>query len=109
MVLESRSSRATLLVIAVLALVDVAQSSAGDGTTYSSPGYSLLTVILEKVSGRSYSELLEENILMPLGMKDTFAGNNRTIRTWRPATCMVSTGWFLRISKKCPIASAPAI
>ncbi|MFZ0034458.1 MAG: serine hydrolase, partial [Sedimentisphaerales bacterium] len=51
----------------------------GQGTTYSTPGYFLLGVILEKASSKSYAELLEENILKPLGMKDTFVGNNRTI------------------------------
>ena len=51
----------------------------GERMTYSSPGYYVLGVILEAVSGKSYAELLEENIFGPLGMKDTHVHNNRTI------------------------------
>ncbi|OUR91920.1 hypothetical protein A9Q87_08955 [Flavobacteriales bacterium 34_180_T64] len=43
------------------------------GTTYvySSLGYHLLGVILEEVSGKSYTKLLEEQIIEPLGLKNT--------------------------------------
>ena len=52
----------------------------GKGTTYSTPGYFVLGMILEKVGGKSYAELVEDNILEPLGMTNTFVGNNRTVR-----------------------------
>ncbi|MDW3193887.1 MAG: serine hydrolase domain-containing protein [Cytophagales bacterium] len=43
---------------------------------YSSLGYMLLGVILEEVSGQSYSTLLQQNITTPLGLKNTgFASN----------------------------------
>ncbi|WP_036189986.1 serine hydrolase domain-containing protein [Ureibacillus manganicus] len=38
---------------------------------YSSSGYTLLTAIIEKVSGISYAEYIQENICRPLGMKNT--------------------------------------
>jgi len=53
----------------------------GQGVTYSSPGYYLLGVILEKVTKKSYPELLKENILSPLNMENTFVDNNLTIHS----------------------------
>jgi CubicO group peptidase (beta-lactamase class C family) len=38
---------------------------------YSNSNYVLLGMILEKVSGKSYGQLLSERILTPLGMKDS--------------------------------------
>jgi CubicO group peptidase (beta-lactamase class C family) len=38
---------------------------------YNNSGYVLLGAILEKVTGRSYEQLLKERILDPLGMEDT--------------------------------------
>ena len=52
----------------------------GQGVTYSSPGYYLLGVILERVTRKSYAELLQENIFAPLGMVNTTVDNNLTIR-----------------------------
>jgi CubicO group peptidase (beta-lactamase class C family) len=40
----------------------------GEGYTYSNVGYSLLGMIIEKVSGQNYSAFLEKNIFMPAGM-----------------------------------------
>lgn len=52
----------------------------GEGTTYTSPGYWLLAIIMETVSGKSFAELLDEHICGPLGMKDTHVDNNLTVR-----------------------------
>ena len=43
------------------------------GSTYSydNSGYFLLGVIIEKIVGKSYAEVLQENILTPLNMNDT--------------------------------------
>lgn len=48
------------------------------GTTYyySSLGYDLLGAILEEVSGKTFSELLNESIIEPLGLKNTGFGTN---------------------------------
>ena len=43
----------------------------GSSFYYSSPGYMLLGNILEEVSGKSYAQLIEENIAKPLGLKNT--------------------------------------
>lgn len=43
-----------------------------DGTfEYSNTGYMLLALIIEKASGKSYSDYLNENIFIPAGMKNT--------------------------------------
>ena len=43
----------------------------GTRNEYSNFGYYLLGVIIEQVSGKSYNELLQENICTPLGMENT--------------------------------------
>lgn len=43
----------------------------GEKTGYSNSGYVLLSMIVEKVSGASFSKFLEKNIFVPLGMKNT--------------------------------------
>jgi len=52
----------------------------GEKVTYSSFNYSLLGIILERVSGKSFYELLKEKILAPLGMENTGVENNLTIK-----------------------------
>ena len=39
---------------------------------YSNPGYALLAVVVERVSGKSFGAFLEQEIFKPLGMSDTF-------------------------------------
>ena len=51
----------------------------GQGMTYSSPGYYLLTVIMERITQKSYAELLQEYIFTPLNMNNTSVGNNLSI------------------------------
>ena len=43
----------------------------GTSWAYSNGGYILLAMVLEKVSGRSYAELLEQRITRPLGLTRT--------------------------------------
>jgi CubicO group peptidase (beta-lactamase class C family) len=40
---------------------------------YSNTGYALLAMIVEKISGKSFAQLLDENIFKPLEMKNTVA------------------------------------
>jgi len=40
---------------------------------YSNSGYAVLAMIVEKVSGKSFAQFLQENIFKPLGMKNTVA------------------------------------
>lgn len=44
----------------------------GAKMSYSNSGYFLLGVIIEKVSGKTYADFLQENIFTPLGMKQTY-------------------------------------
>jgi CubicO group peptidase (beta-lactamase class C family) len=69
----------------------------GTGFSYSNDGFLLLGAILERVTARQFSELLEERILFPSGMKDTgmawrvpvlprrAAGYDRTFRGYENA------------------------
>jgi CubicO group peptidase (beta-lactamase class C family) len=43
----------------------------GSKYSYSNSNYTVLGIILEKVTGKSYGELLRQRILVPLGMKDS--------------------------------------
>lgn len=44
----------------------------GDQYSYSNAGYALLATIIERVSGMSYSQFLEDQIFKPLNMHSTF-------------------------------------
>jgi CubicO group peptidase (beta-lactamase class C family) len=44
----------------------------GSRHAYSNTGYALLAVLIERTSGLSYPDFLEQKIFVPLGMKDTF-------------------------------------
>lgn len=51
----------------------------GEKYFYSNSGYYLLAVIIERASGKSYGDFLQENIFAPLGMKQTGDFDNRSI------------------------------
>lgn len=51
----------------------------GSKFEYSSSGYTLLTAILEKVSGMSFAAYIQEKICLPLGMKNTGCDNGMDI------------------------------
>ena len=53
----------------------------GDKYEYSNSGYVLLALIIEKVSGTSFSGFMEKNIFQPLGMHDSFVYDKSTPRT----------------------------
>ncbi len=53
----------------------------GDKYEYSNSGYVLLAMIIEKVSGVSFSEFMTKNIFKPLGMNDSFVFDKSTIHT----------------------------
>jgi len=44
----------------------------GKKYSYCNSGYFLLALIIEKVTGKTYGEFIEENILKPIGMKHTY-------------------------------------
>jgi CubicO group peptidase (beta-lactamase class C family) len=45
----------------------------GSKWEYSNSGYAVLAMIVEKVSGKSFGQFLQERIFVPLGMKNTLA------------------------------------
>lgn len=57
----------------------------GSRYLYNNSGYFLLGAIIEKVTGKKYEEVLKENILDPLGMKNTGYDHHNTIIANRAA------------------------
>src|SRR6478672_8306989 len=57
----------------------------GTKFNYSNSGYFLLGDIIEKVTGRPYEQVLKENILDPLGMKNTGYDHYGTVLSKRAA------------------------
>lgn len=51
----------------------------GEKWNYSNSGYVLLGYLIEKISGRSYKEFLQENFFKPLGMNDSGYDSNSAI------------------------------
>lgn len=65
----------------LLDLVDEEPFDFAPGTTfkYNNTGYFLLGVILERVTGMEYEDLIEEKIAKPLGLSKTRYGSNRDL------------------------------
>ncbi len=55
----------------------------GSKFAYNNSGYILLGAIIEKVTGKTYEQVLKENILDPTGMKNTGYDHHRTILSKR--------------------------
>ena len=53
--------------------------TAGQGFAYSDSNYITLGLVLERVAGKPYLQLLRERLLGPLGLKATMAPESRTI------------------------------
>ena len=68
----------------------------GTKTEYSNSNYVLLSFILEKVYGKPYSDVLQENICQPLGLTNTYLGEKinpaeNECRSYKP-----ENGWQLQ-------------
>jgi len=57
----------------------------GEKWNYSNSGYILLGYLIEKISGQSYSDFLQQNIFTPLGMKESGYDSNSTVIAHRAA------------------------
>ena len=57
----------------------------GTKWNYSNSGYVLLGYLIEKISGQSYSDFVQQNIFTPLGMKDSGYDSNSAIIIHRAA------------------------
>jgi CubicO group peptidase (beta-lactamase class C family) len=51
----------------------------GTAWRYSNSGYTLLGYLIERISGQSYAQFLQQNIFDPLGMKDSGYDSNAAI------------------------------
>jgi len=68
---------------------------------YSNPGYALLAIVAERVSGKRFGELLEQEIFGPLGMIDTFVYDGPTRKSARAA---IGYGQFGQVDDGGPTA-----
>ena len=63
---------------------------------YSGRGYIICTAIIEKVTGKTYQEVLQEKILDPLNMKNTGLYNNRELLESRADTYRKNRNTYYR-------------
>ena len=63
------------LVARITTLTPLYEFDPGTGWSYSNSGYMLLGAIIEKVTGKSYSDALKAELLDPLGLHDTQVDN----------------------------------
>ncbi len=61
-------------------LDEKASFNAGEGWEYSDTNYILLGMIIEKITGESYYDLLQKNILGPLKLTNTFPQDRRHLK-----------------------------
>ena len=61
------------------------QSAPGKRWAYNNSGYCLLGAIIEKVSGQTYEQFLQNSIFDPLGMKQSYYDNPIRVIPWRAA------------------------
>ena len=64
----------------------------GTNWNYSNPGYVLLGMIIEKISGQSYADFLKTNIFEPLGMKNSGYDRARDILKERASGYQIIDG-----------------
>lgn len=74
---------------------------AGTGFSYSNTGYNLLEILIEDVTGQSFSEYIRTEVLLPLGMKSTFFDIHTAANPYPP------TGYNLRV-KPVPVYLYPS-
>ncbi|WP_052158394.1 serine hydrolase [Lacinutrix jangbogonensis] len=70
----------------------------GEKYSYSSSGYFILEVLIEKLSGKSYEQILKDKIFTPLNMKDTGYDNHKDILKNRAAGYEKENGNYINSS-----------
>jgi CubicO group peptidase (beta-lactamase class C family) len=73
----------------------------GQKYRYSNPGYALLAVVVERVSGNRFGDSLEKEIFKPVGMSNTFVYDSPAKRNARTA---VGYGQFGQVDDGSPTA-----
>ncbi len=96
-------AKTTILPISTTEMTDLLKSKPLDFTpnekfSYSNSGFYMLGVIIEKVSGKTYADFLQENIFTPLKMKDTGYDNPLQIIKNRAAGYARTGGKILNAS-----------
>lgn len=61
-----------------LIFADTAVHPAGEGFAYSDTGYLLLAMLIEKITGKYYYTALQERVIDPMELKETYAADKRT-------------------------------
>lgn len=78
------------------------RSDSGEEYRYSNIGYSLLGIIIEKVSGKSYEEFLNEQLFKPAGMTHTGylipEWDNKTVVVGYRSRAITFRGWLSRVA-----------
>ncbi|MGB8953434.1 MAG: serine hydrolase [Candidatus Aminicenantales bacterium] len=69
----------------------------GSKYQYNNSGYYLLGLIIEELTGESFETALQENILKPLGMKNSGVDNNRAVLKKRASGYVKSGFDFLNV------------
>lgn len=72
----------------------------GSSRLYSSAGYAVLARVLEIVSGKSYSELLQEHVFSPAGMTDSVDFDGETVIERRAQDYYLSPNGLLNVPLK---------
>lgn len=67
----------------------------GTEWNYNNSGYFLLGYIIEKISGKTYPDYMEENIFKPLGMNNTYYGSDSKIIKNRAAAYSKKENMFV--------------
>lgn len=68
----------------------------GEKFAYSNSNYLLLGLVVERVSGRAFAAFLHDNVLDPLGLRDTDVDNNTDLVPRRAAGHAFQFGSYLR-------------
>ena len=76
---EKRALPATMIELVDLFKDKPLEFIPGSKYSYSNSGYALLGAIIEKVSGQSYGQFLQENILKPLKMNNSGLLDSKTV------------------------------
>ena len=74
------------------------QFKPGNRFSYSNSGYAILGAIIEKITEKSFGEVLQEKILIPLGMENTGYDNHETLLNNRATGYHKQGGIFVNSS-----------
>ena len=66
--------------IAALLKRDIDFAPPGAKYRYSNPGYALLAIAVQRISGRRFGDFLSQEIFRPTGMTNTFVYDNRAVK-----------------------------